>query len=348
MIKIIYYLIVACLISQPIWAEDEPEAITEVSVNTGKISQTTLRRYVMAYGVVEPEPASTGKAAASAKIAAPVAGIVQQSYCEEGLAVKKSQLLFELDTRAADSLIAKAQVAVDFAQKNFLRKQQLNTADNISHKLYDEAEQLLQTARKDLLTAQTQRELLRINAPLSGMVMACHVKAGEAVGLNAVVAEVIDLHRLDIAIHVPSVEAVALQLKQPVTIRLGSSPSDTDLHGKLTFISSQVDLLTDTVLVRAALPTDAKLRAGQFVNIAIVVEERADCLAVPIDSVVTNENSTRIAIVEGNNAKQQEVKLGLRDGNLVEIQGEGLQAGMMIVTQGIYGLPLETRVRVVK
>lgn len=346
--KIAYWLISACLMYSTVWAEDEPDIITEVSVSTGKISQTTLRRYVMAYGVVEPEPASAGKAAASAKIAAPVAGIVQQSYCEEGSTVKKAQLLFELDTRAVDSLIAKTQVAVDFAQKNFLRKQQLNAADNISHKLYDEAEQLLQTARKDLLTAQIQRELLHINAPLSGMVMACHVKAGEAVGLNAVVAEVIDLLRLDIAIHVPSVEAVALQLNQPVTIRLGSLPSDSDLHGKITFISSQVDPLTDTVLVRAALPVDTKLRSGQFVNVAIVVEERADCLAVPIDSVVTNENSTRIAIVEGNNAKQQAVKLGLRDGNLVEVQGEGLQVGMTIVTRGIYGLPLETRVRVVK
>lgn len=346
--KIAYWLISVCLMYQTVWAEDDPKIVTEVSVQTGKISQTTLRRYVMAYGVVEPEPANAGKAAASAKIAASVAGIVQQSYCEEGSTVKKSQLLFELDTRAADSVIAKAQVAVDFAQKNFLRKQQLNAADNISRKLYDEAEQLLQSARKDLLTAQTQRELLHINVPLSGMVMACHVKAGEAVGLNAVVAEVIDLHRLDIAIHVPSVEAAALQLKQPVMIRLGSSPSDTDLHGKLTFISSQVDPLTDTVLVRAALPVDTKLRSGQFVNVAIVVEERADCLAVPVDSVVTREKTSNIAIVEGDYAKQHAVKLGLRDGNLIEIQGEGLREGMTIVTQGVYGLPTETRIQVVK
>jgi membrane fusion protein (multidrug efflux system) len=333
--------------NQPIWAADEPEIITEVSVSMGKITQTTLRRYVMAYGVVEPEPATAGKAAASSKIAAPVAGIVQQSYCEEGVAVKKSQLLFELDTRTADSVIAKAQVAVDFAQKNFLRKQQLNAADNISHKLYDEAEQLLQTARKDLLSAQTQRELLRITAPLSGMVTVCHVKAGEAVGLNAVVAEVIDLHRLDIALHVPSLEATALQLKQPVTIRLGSLPSDADLHGKITFISSQVDPLTDTVLVRAALPADAKLRTGQFVNVAIAVEER-ECLAVPIDSIVTKEQISHIAIVTGNQAKQHDVTLGLRDGNLIEIQGEGLHEGMTVVTQGAYGLPPETRIRVVK
>jgi membrane fusion protein (multidrug efflux system) len=337
--KIVYWLITACLVCQTVWADDEPEVITEVSVSTGNISQTTLRRYVRAYGVVEAEPASAGKAAASAKIAAPVAGIIQQTYCEEGQTVKKGQLLFELDTRAADSVLAKAQVAVEFAQKNFARKQQLNAADNIARKLYDEAEQLLQAARKDVLAAQTQRELLRIHAPLSGMVTVCHVKAGEAVGLNAAVAEVIDLQRLEIALHVPSMEATALQLKQPVSF-------SAEQHGKITFISSQVDPLTDTVLVRASLPSDAKLRAGQLLNVAIVVEEH-DSLAVPIDSVVTKEHTSHIAIVDGNQAKQHEVTLGLRDGNLIAVQGEGLQEGMTIVTQGAYGLPPETRIRVI-
>ena len=172
----------------------------------------------MAYGTVEPEPATGDKPAASSKIAAPMTGILTQTYCEEGQQVKKGALLFELDTRSADALIAKAEVAVEFAQKNFARKQQLNATDNISRKLYDEAEQLLQTARKDLLNAKTQRELLQIKAPLSGTVAAIHFKVGEAVSLNTVLADLIDLDRLDIAIRVPSLEAFALRLGQAVEI----------------------------------------------------------------------------------------------------------------------------------
>ncbi|MCX7069151.1 MAG: efflux RND transporter periplasmic adaptor subunit [Methylococcales bacterium] len=339
--KILYWLITIWLISQTVWA-DEAAIVTEVSVQTGKISQTTLRRYVMGYGLVEPEPATASKAAASSKIAASVAGIIQQNYCVEGQGVDKGQLLFELDTRSVDALIAKAQVAVEFAQKNFARKQQLNATENISRKLYDDAEQVLQTARQDLLAAKTQRELLKITAPLAGTITACHVKAGEAVSLNAMVAEVIDLHRLNIIIHVPSIEAIALRLKQPVMLKANS-----DILGKITFISAQVDPLTDTVLVRASLASDANLRAGQLVNVSIVVEQR-DCLAVPVESVVKQEQNATIAIVEGDHARQQAVKLGLRDGNLIEIQGEGLQEGMTIVTKGSYGLPPDTRIRVVK
>ena len=348
-------VMLACIIgSNTAVFADEPELTTEVAVQTGKIIKTTLHRYVMAYGTVEPEPAMGGKPPASSKIAAPMMGILTQSYSEEGQHVNKGALLFGLDTRSSDAMIAKAEVAVEFAQKNFARKQQLNTTDNVSRKLYDEAEHLLQTARKDLLNAQTQRELLQIRAPLSGTVAAIHFKVGEAVGLNTIMAELIDLDRLDIAIRVPSQEAGALKLKQPVNISTASTQtwSHTDVptipQGILTFIGSQVDPLTDTLLVRASLSDGSGLRPGQFVNVRILVEERSERLAVPIESVVTREETSAIAIVEGDSAKLNVIKAGLREGNLVEVAGETIHENMTIVTQGVYGLPAETRIRVVK
>ena len=333
---------------------DEPELATEVAVQKGKIIKTTLHRYVMAYGMVEPEPAMGGKPPASSKIAASITGILTQIHCEEGQQVKKGGLLFELDTRSADALIAKAEVAVEFSQKNFARKQQLNATDNISRKLYDEAEQLLQTARKDLLNAQTQRDLLQIKAPLSGTLAAIHFKVGESVSLNTVLADLIDLDRLNLVIHVPSQEAATLRLGQSIEISTGSTSAGNGTEvppiqpGKLTFIGPQVDPFTDTVLVRASLNKDSGLRPGQFVSVRIIAEERLDRLAVPIESVVTREGSSVIAVVEGDSAKQKIIKPGLRDGVLIEISGEGLQEGMTIVTQGVYGLPPETRIRVLK
>ncbi|HEY8095746.1 MAG TPA: efflux RND transporter periplasmic adaptor subunit [Methylobacter sp.] len=337
----------ACIVccNSAVWAE-EPEFATEVAVQTGKITKATLHRYVMAYGTVEPEPATGGKPPASSKIAAPTMGILTQIYCEEGLQVKKGDLLFELDTRSADALIAKAEVAVEFAQKNFARKQQLNATDNISRKLYDEAEQLLQTARKDLLNAKTQKDLLQIKAPLSGTVAVIHFKIGEAVNLNTILADLIDLDRLDIVIHVPSQEAAALRLGQTAEISTaGNMPIQP---GKLAFIGSQVDPLTDTVLVRATLNKASGLRPGQFVSVRIVVEELFGRLAVPIESVANKQGESVIAVVEGDSAKQKVIKPGLRDGNLIEISGEGLQEGMTVVTQGVYGLPSETHVRVLR
>ncbi len=165
----------ACMASPYRFADaEEGDPPTEVAVEVGKVVKTTLHRYVMAYGTVEPEPEAGGKPSASSRIASPVAGIVTQILCEEGQRVKKGATLFLLDTRLADVMVAKAEVAVEFAQKNFVRKQQMINTENVSRKLYDEAEQVLQTARMDLAGAKTQRELLRIGAPLSGTVAAVH------------------------------------------------------------------------------------------------------------------------------------------------------------------------------
>jgi len=38
----------------------------------------------------------------------------------------------------------------------------------------------------------------------------------------------------------------------------------------------------------------------------------------------------------------------VRDGDLVEVEAEGLKEGYTVVTVGAYGLPQQTKVRVVK
>lgn len=328
---------------------EEPAIITEVSVKIGKITQNTLQRYVQAYGLVEAEPANHNNPAASAKIAAPVAGIISQLFCEEGQTVKKGAQLFALDSRAVDDQIAKAKVALDFAQKNLTRKQQLKIGESISQKLFNDAQQLLESAQADLQTAQTQKALLTITAPLSGMITAVHFRVGEAVSQSSVLADILDRKRLAVVLHVPSAEAADIRLGQVVEISKGKT--DQPQTGAISFISPQIDPLTDTVLVRAT--PSAKncghspcLQLGQFTHANIIVEVRLKRLAVPIASVVMLNKKANIALVEGDQAKQREVITGLRDGNLVEVSGEGLQEGMSVVTEGAYGLPPETRIRV--
>jgi membrane fusion protein (multidrug efflux system) len=82
------------------------------------------------------------------------------------------------------------------------------------------------------------------------------------------------------------------------------------------------------------------------VTVHIVVDERPQRLAVPAESVVEVNGTSVIAIVEGDHAVQRSVTVGLHDGPLVEIAGDGLHEGMTVVTEGAYGLPKDTRVRV--
>jgi RND family efflux transporter MFP subunit len=337
--KLVAVLIIAAMIVaiRFVWfippAEEamEAEPVTDVAVRVGEVTRTTLRDYVTAYGVVAPEPAGKGPAA-SARVAPSVAGVIVAASCVEGQHVTRGDLLFQLDSRAAD-------VAVDFASNAVDRERQLLSIEGTSEKA-------VQIAELELESARVQQALLRVLAPISGTVVRVGVKPGEAVDLSTVLADIVDLDRLVASASVPSTELARLAPGQPAEITVDSAAAT--LKGTIDFISPQVDPLTGTAEVRVALPADAGLRPGQVVTIRIVSTEHADTLAVPIASVVSNEDGTSvIAIVEGNTATQWPVTTGIRDSDLIEVAADGLRPGMRVVTEGAYALPEETAVHVI-
>ena len=324
--------------------EESEEVVTDVAVHVGKIVRATLRRYVTAYGTVEPEPPGEGKMAAGAFISAPVGGILAEIRCSEGLPVERGMILFRLDTRLAEVAVAKAQKALAFAEQVFERQKNLLAADGTSQKAYQEAELQLNSAREDLATAKTELSLLEIKAPLAGTLIRLDARLGQSVEPNAVLAEVIALDRLVVTGQVPSREAGLLKPGQPVELGSGSP-----VGGELTVVGKDIDSQSDTVLIRASLPAGAGFQPGQFLKIRIISEERRDVLAVPEESIVRGpEGGTVLMMVEGNRAVPKPVKAGLRDGGLAEVEGEGLEEGLVIVTTDAYNITGETKIHIVE
>ena len=153
---------------------------------------------------------------------------------------------------------------------------------------------------------------------------------------------------------IPTAEADRLNTNQPVEISVGrratpvATASSSAVLGNVAFVSPQVDAATDTVLVRASIPSGSALRPGQFVAARVVCETRTDRLAVPVESVFTTDGASVIAVVAGDKAIRKPVKTGLREGGLVEVESDGLKEGMTIVTVGAYALPKETKIRVLE
>jgi membrane fusion protein (multidrug efflux system) len=290
-------------------------AQTEVAVHVGRISLATLRHGVTAYGTVEPEPGTADKAPASARIASPVAAIVSDVSCFEGQQVEKGQVLFTLkDIRKPDGSIEPA--------------------------------------------------LVKITAPLSGTVIYVNVRPGEVTDPETLtpLVDVVDLNRLIIAASVPSSQMAAVKLGQTVEIipqqggadetlatnaTATPNPAPAALTGTVTLIEDRVDPKTDMGPIDISVPAKAKLRPGQFVRVRIITEERRDCLTVPSRSIVKNQSGESVIyLVSGKQAIQQPVKVGFREGDMVQVQSLVLQPGDKIVTTGAYGLPGKTKIRI--
>lgn len=327
---------------------DDPEIgiATEVAVQVGKVTRVTLRARVDAYGTVEGEPAGGGKAAGAARLSAPAAGIVMAVPAREGERVAAGSVVVKLDDRGSLAQIEKARHALQFAEQQMARQNKLKAVEGTSEKSMQEAAQQLAAAQSELAAAQAQLALVQLSSPIAGVVARIHVQPGQTVDASTVVAEVIDPARLVATMNVPVAEAVALKAGQPAEL-LAERSATIAAQGKLLYVSPQVDAKTATVLARVSVPADAGLRAGQFVHVRIITEERAGKLAVPREAIYTDHNGqSTLSIVEGDLAKQKPVKVGLRDGNLVEVEGEGIAEGVTVVTLGSYALPKETKVRI--
>lgn len=300
-----------------VMADDEDHSekvVTEVAVQTGKITSATLHGYVQGYGMVETAPATADLPAAGAQLAAPSAGVVTKVDVLEGQLVEKGDVLVELNSQA---------VAAEVERQKKLYAQQ-------------------NTSLKNLQEAEAQLALLRVTAPLSGTVARVNVRPGQAVDLTTVVAEVMDLNRLAVSAEIPSAEAKDLKSGDPVEA-LTQPPVTTEL----LFVSPNVSKENDTVLVRALLPKDSGLRPGQFVSLRIVTAVHTNCLTVPAESVVTDESGKSvIALVKNSEAVQMPVQTGLRENGLIEVEAPELKEGDVVVTIGAYGLPEKTKIRV--
>ncbi|MBE0591246.1 MAG: efflux RND transporter periplasmic adaptor subunit [Gemmatimonadales bacterium] len=324
-------------------AGDE-DVVTDVAVHVATVGRATLHRYVTAYGYVEPEPAGRGRSPAGALLSPIVGGVLAEINCVEGQRVTEGAVLFRLDSRMAEVTVQRARQDLDFAEKAFARQQELLPSSGTSQRAYQEAQQQLDAARSDLSAAETALAYLRIPAPLTGTVVRLSATVGQFVDPSTVLAEVVALDRLVVTANVPSREATGLEVGLPVFLGADSMAP----RGTLRIVGKDIDPRTGTYRVQASIPPGSGFTPGQFTDIRIVAEERREVLAVPEVSLVTRAGEgTWVMVVQGDSAVRRPVTVGLRDGGLIEVAGEGVIEGTTIVTEDAYSLPEVTRIRIV-
>jgi RND family efflux transporter MFP subunit len=272
---------------------------------------------------------------------------------------KKTDRLLQLvaDQLASEKTLQEGQLELAAAQNDLAvaEKQLLLLRSSPTKEEVAEAQGKVLEAEKALAAANVQRSLLRIQSPLAGTVVRVRVNPGEAVDLTTILAEVADLDRLVVEGTVPAAGLRLVTAGMKVELRVGAEeskaagPVSAALEGKVTFVGLEIDRKNDSGMVRVSLPAKSGLPLGQFVRLRIVVEEHKDHLVVPQDSVVKNAEGKSVVVgFLGEKAVMKEVKVGLRDGSLVEIDGDELDEGDVIVTQGAYGLPGEAKVHILK
>jgi RND family efflux transporter MFP subunit len=337
----------------PVDSETDENAEPVVSVSVAPIVKATFHEIVAGWGHVEPEPAMAGRPPASAQVASPIAGLLASVLAGEGQRVDRDAVLFRLDSRLADVAVDRARAALRFAEQQMARQERLRPGEVTSRKAYERAQQQVQEARAALALAERERSLLTIRAPIAGTIVRLNARLGDTVESSRVLAEIMDLRRLVVSAGIRSAEVGLVKVGQPADLVTEAGTGDGTLRGTSTSVSSSVvyvgtlvNRTTDAVVVRVSVPPASGLRPGQLVTARILVETRQDRLAVPVDSVLPDPDGPSIAIVAGNVAIKRPVTVGVREGALREIEGDGLREGMLVAVEGAFDLSSRTTVSI--
>lgn len=238
-------------------------------------------------------------------VAAPLPGLINSLRASAGEAVRSGQVLAVMQSAQAQELqrdiqISSSQSALHantLARDEQLYKEGLIALSRLEMSRAQAREsQTQQQARQRAAmqagtSAQSSGGLISLTSPISGVVLAREAVVGQRVDQATPLFRIANLSQLWVELQVPAREATHIKLGHEVRL-LGTSTS-----ARVIAVGGTVDMASQTVLVRAALPpSTTDVRAGQAVEVELTRLD-ADVVAIPAAAVLT-DTARSIVFVE--------------------------------------------------
>jgi multidrug efflux pump subunit AcrA (membrane-fusion protein) len=202
-------------------------------------------------------------------------------------------------------------------------------------------------ARSHLQSSEAQVSYSRIVSPISGVIADRPLYAGEMATPGTPLLTVMDISKVIARANVPQNQTATVRIGQPATIT--QVDTNQTVEGKVTVVSPATDPNSTTiqVWVQADNPGD-RLKPGTSVHVAIMTEVIKATPVVPITAILPGEEggTACLVITADNIAHRRPVKLGVREGDKVQILN-GVRPGEEVVIVGGIGLDDKAKVKVI-
>jgi len=302
------------------------------------------------------------------EIRARVEGFLETVAFTEGSLVRKGQLLYKIDPKPLQAILANAkanlatsQARLEKARNDVNRFKPLVAQQAVSQQELDNAISAQDAAlaqvdagRAAVEKAEFDLGYTTISAPLDGLIGTTKVKAGNLVGRGESTL-LVTISQIDpILFRAGIAEAEYLKVARRFTeeqaqgvVRQGKTPiqlilADGTVHpheGRLDAVERNVDTLTGTIALQIKFDNPERIvRPGQFGRVKFVIDQKKDALLVPQRAVQELQNIYNLAVVGADNKVSfRTVKVGPREGTLWVIE-EGLKPGERVVVEGLQRL----------
>ena len=348
---------VAAVQSQPIQRKVNTDAVLYPLDQAAIVPKVTAP--VQQFYVKRGQPVHAGELLAQLE-SADLAGAVTED--QGGLA--QAQAGYDSSVQKAQQDLTLSKQAMDAAQKVFDARQALYKEGAVAAKDVNDAGVALTQARNQYEAAQKAFDLkvseggltaakgkaasaeanlnyAKIVSPINGVVTDLPLYPGETPAAGTALITVMNLSQIVARAHISPQEAAAMKVGDAATLL---EPEQTaDARGKVTFVGPALDANSTTVEIWVQVPNPrGALKPGASARITIVTQTVPHAIVVPASALLTaSDGGTSVILVGSDNKpKKQDVKVGIRDDDNIQIT-DGLKVGDKVVTQGGFELSNE-------
>jgi cobalt-zinc-cadmium efflux system membrane fusion protein len=309
----------------------------------------------------------------STPVFSPYAGRVTKLLAKPGESVTQGQPLFTIEAadtvQAQNDFIAamtsqnKAKSALELADIQYRRAKDLYEGHAVPLKDYQQAEATQVQAQNDMRSSVTALEAannklrilgftdetikafqskstinpeITIYAPIAGTVVQRKIGPGQYVnsGASDPVFVIGDLSTVWLTAFVRESDAAQVSVGQDISVNVMALPG-RPLTAKINYVAAAIDANTRRLLVRATIDNkDGMLKPEMFANVTIYSAGDRAAPAVPKQALIYEGDQVRIWVArEDKSVELRQVKIGLINGNLVEVTSN-LKPGEQIVVKG--------------
>lgn len=281
-----------------------------------------------------------------AEIRAQVTGYVLRQAYADGSAVRKGELLFEIDPRPFQAACDRVRANFDKAELDLKREAELYATQAAARQGYDDAVQARRAAKAALEEAELNLGFTRITSPVDGIAGIALAQIGNLVGpASGPLTTVSQVDPIKVYFSVTEQTFLALERRFPSreALREGlplelilSDGTSYPLKGRFYAADRQVDPATGTLRIAAEFPNPGPLlRPGQYARVRAAVRLVSGALLVPQRAVSELQGSFQVATVGPDNRVHiRPVRVGEREGSWWIIDS-GLKPGERVVAEGI-------------
>lgn len=268
-------------------------------------------------------------------------GYLEKIFVDEGQAVKKGQLLFQIMPKLYQAEYEKAKAEANFADIEYKNTKRLAESNVVAPNELAMAKAKLDKAKAELALTEAHLQFTRITAPFDGIIDRFHVRLGSLVDEGDLLTELSDNSKMWVYYNVPEAEYLDYKTMQSnsntkANVKLLMANNKMFDHtGIVETIEADFNNETGNIAFRATFPNPKSLlRHGETGNI-VMTQPYKGAMIIPQKATFEVLEKKYVYVIDKDSKIQsREIKIAAELPHIFIIK-EGLTTGDKILLEGL-------------